>query len=700
MRATLIKKFLATARASDLGKHGSVLFVALTIANFSNYIFHFVISRMLGPSEYGALGALLSVFMLISVPAGALQVVVAKRIAQARVAMEPGAVGQLLRTLLQRGALVAVYCGVLVAAWSPALSHFLRLGSLIPGFLLAIFVIPAVLTPVYGGALQGQMRFKPFAVISVVATLLRLLFGIAFVAVGWGVSGAVAASVVSQIVGVGLAMLFLRKSLASALPGSVRLIGVVGQARTAMAALAGFWAVVSVDTVLARYFLDDNRSGIYAASAVLAHAVLFFPAAIAAVAFPRFAESQGRSVKARMMLFHSTIAVFSLGLLGALFLWAFGPLAMGVLFGEAFAAGGAVVGTLGFASAFLGLSSVLMHFHLASESRALWSFGLALVLEVAGIALFHDSPLQIALVVLAVSGMLCIINLIAAYASPREIEKIPQAGHELWGTNGQTIDLTVVVPAFNPGSQFGLYLEGLLNALDLSDTTYEVISVSDGSTDGSHSLAGELESRGVRSIYYQTNRGKGFALRTGLSNARGRYIAFIDSDGDLDPTEIKSFVTIMNTYDADLVVGSKRHPLSQVDYPPIRRLMSFTYYVFVRLFFGLKIRDTQTGLKLAKREVLAQVLPRMLEKRFAFDLEMLVVAKRLGFTRFFEAPVRIDYQFSSTISGKAAWRAFLDTLAIFYRCYILRYYDRPEEIETKPGTSVMETMPSTAGEII
>ena len=73
----------------------------------------------------------------------------------------------------------------------------------------------------------------------------------------------------------------------------------------------------------------------------------------------------------------------------------------------------------------------------------------------------------------------------------------------------------------------------------------------------------------------------------------------------------------------------------------------------------------------------AAALPRMVEKRFAFDLELFVVARRLGYTRVAELPVRIQERFSSTISPKAVWGMLLDTLGIFYRLRVLHYYDRP-----------------------
>src|SRR5207302_936457 len=125
-------------------------------------------------------------------------------------------------------------------------------------------------------------------------------------------------------------------------------------------------------------------------------------------------------------------------------------------------------------------------------------------------------------------------------------------------------------------------------------------------------------------------------------------------------------------YEPDIVFGSKRHPMSLVDYPATRRLYSWGYQQLIRLLFRLNVRDTQTGIKLARRDVLARSLPLMIEKRFAFDLELFVVARHLGYTRFFEAPVKIGERFSSTISLHAVRGMLLDTFAIFYRLRLLR----------------------------
>ena len=127
---------------------------------------------------------------------------------------------------------------------------------------------------------------------------------------------------------------------------------------------------------------------------------------------------------------------------------------------------------------------------------------------------------------------------------------------------------------------------------------------------------------------------------------------------------------------ADVVIGSKRHPDSKVEYPWHRRFISTTYFFLVKFLFGLPIRDTQTGIKLFRREVLAQVFPRMLVKRYAFDLELLTLAHHFGY-RIAQAPVTLETKrYQHRIRVIDILHTFWDTLAIWYRMHVLRWYDR------------------------
>lgn len=237
--------------------------------------------------------------------------------------------------------------------------------------------------------------------------------------------------------------------------------------------------------------------------------------------------------------------------------------------------------------------------------------------------------------------------------------------------------VSIVIPAYKEEKNIYRTVQDIIAAHDKLDYEYEVIVVVDGSPDGTAQEARRIRSPRLRVIEYQPNHGKGYAIKRGAREARGEIISFTDAGGDFDPRQFDRCIRLLEAFDADIVIGSKRHPASRVNYPRQRRLFSWCYQMLVRLLFGLKVTDTQTGLKFLRRQVASDVLPRVLVKQYAFDLEMLVVASQLGYNRIFEAPV--DLEFNTNGSG-INWRSiknmFNDTLAVFYRARILDYYRR------------------------
>ncbi len=238
--------------------------------------------------------------------------------------------------------------------------------------------------------------------------------------------------------------------------------------------------------------------------------------------------------------------------------------------------------------------------------------------------------------------------------------------------------ITVLMPAFNESENIASNLREVVATFRALNADFEVILIDDGSPDHTHIHASRVLAEYpefVRVVRYDTNQGKGGALITGSEYARGSFVVFLDADMDLHPSQLPVFFEIMQRTGAHAVIGSKRHPQSVVDYPFIRQIYSTGYYAIVRLLFGLPLRDTQTGLKLFRRELLDDVFPRILAKRFAFDIELLAVAHYLGYC-ITDAPVKLEFRRQM---GRISWpevsRIFFDTLAIFYRLRLRRYYD-------------------------
>jgi glycosyltransferase involved in cell wall biosynthesis len=216
--------------------------------------------------------------------------------------------------------------------------------------------------------------------------------------------------------------------------------------------------------------------------------------------------------------------------------------------------------------------------------------------------------------------------------------------------------------------------------LSRANRNFEIIPVVDGMLDNSLKEAKKVKDSRVKPVGYQTNHGKGYAVRYGFSVARGDVIGFKDAGPDLQAAALPVMLAQFEFQHADIVIGSKRHPDSKIEYPLIRKILSWGYQKFTKLLFGLDVTDTQVGMKIYRRKVLEDVLPRLLVKKFAFDIEILAVSYYLGYRNIFEAPVAIDlFSGRSSISWNKVLPVVLnmlkDTLAVFYRLRILRYYD-------------------------
>jgi glycosyltransferase involved in cell wall biosynthesis len=223
--------------------------------------------------------------------------------------------------------------------------------------------------------------------------------------------------------------------------------------------------------------------------------------------------------------------------------------------------------------------------------------------------------------------------------------------------------LSIVIPAYNEEKRIANTIMETCNTMNSFSIPYEIIIVNDGSKDRTFEEASRIadSQNNVKVVNYSQNGGKGNAIKYGCK--------FITGD-------IVTFLEIMKKDNVDIVTGSKRHPLSKINYPSDRKVLSWFYHLIIKSLFNLPVNDTQLGLKLFKREVIDEVIPKILVKRYAYDVEILVLANRKGY-KMVEAPVELNFRRKmSRINIRDIAKIANDTAAIFYRMYILRYYDR------------------------
>lgn len=242
---------------------------------------------------------------------------------------------------------------------------------------------------------------------------------------------------------------------------------------------------------------------------------------------------------------------------------------------------------------------------------------------------------------------------------------------------------SLVVPAYNEGLKIYDNLMTIVKTLDsfgdVVEDGFEIIPVNDGSRDNTGDelfRAGKDDER-IHPVSYEINKGKGGAVREGVCACKGDLIGFLDADLDLSPEHFRSFLKKQKESGCDIVIGSKMHQESKLEYPPARKLFSFGYYCLMKVLFGMKVKDTQTGVKLFKADIIKEVVALQRVKGYAFDVEQLALAFRMGAT-IVEMPITLEYQREESfgrIRFKDIWKMFTDTIGIWWNVRVHKTYN-------------------------
>lgn len=242
--------------------------------------------------------------------------------------------------------------------------------------------------------------------------------------------------------------------------------------------------------------------------------------------------------------------------------------------------------------------------------------------------------------------------------------------------------LTVIVPAYNEAPRIANSLVKLATLLRTAGVPAEILVVDDGSTDSTRAEAEKAMKElnaGGSVIGYARNRGMGHAVRAGAERSHGEWIAVVSADQDENPACVRRFLQCVADGEVDVVVGSKWHPGSEVEYPFHRRILSYAYCVLVHLLFCLPLRDTQ-GPMLVRGELGRQLFARVKTDGFAFSVEFLAQANREG-ARIAEVPITVRQ------TAKPGRRAVRSVFSIFVSTVLVARRLRVENLRARSNRS-------------
>ncbi|MCK9378721.1 MAG: glycosyltransferase family 2 protein [Candidatus Moranbacteria bacterium] len=232
------------------------------------------------------------------------------------------------------------------------------------------------------------------------------------------------------------------------------------------------------------------------------------------------------------------------------------------------------------------------------------------------------------------------------------------------------LHLSVIIPAYKEEERIGRNLLEIEKYLKGKNFEYEILVVVDGSPDNTAEVARNYSQQidNLRVIDNPENHGKGYVVRQGLLEAKGKYRLFLDADGSTSINHLDKFLPEIEKEGNDVVIGSRDidGAFIQIHQPKHREFMGNAGNWLIRIVLGLwSYPDTQCGFKMLSEKAANEVASRMVVDRFGFDFELIILAKKLGF-EIKQLPVRWMNEEGSTV-GLTGPNGFIQVLIDLFK---------------------------------
>ena len=406
---------------------GGLFYTLTTFAiSVSAFLFHVMVSRIVGPAEYGLVGSMLGIIALIIVPISAFQLSVTHSVS---------AIGNRrinINSILGKTFLVSSSISVICISLTSIIDHFLKSYSVLPFAVILLWIPFAATSAVVQGALSAQFKFVKLASALFIGNgIIRLLIGLLLVEKGSGALGVMLASLFGQIA-VFLCLFYLyrrgNKSVESAVDPKIS----IHQFLLTMSALIGGTLLISLDTLLSRHFLSLKLSGIYSSAATAAHIVFFIPTSFFIIIYSYLAKEGPLSYRG-ILIFRQFIAItivtsIAIGTVFSIF----SKKIMAILFGGDYVSGSKLIFLLSLESLFVGLIVIMMVFHIARNSKYALVPWMGVSLTCLTVIGLPKSQHNIALAILVSSFMTLLIIIAPIFTlivrkTPKDFRSIPKS---------------------------------------------------------------------------------------------------------------------------------------------------------------------------------------------------------------------------------------------------------------------------------
>ena len=344
------------------------MIIATFAANFLNYLFNVTAGRLLGRDAYSEFAALLSIFMIITLPTTSLQAMLAKKITEFRMVDDEGSIHEITIRCLQISLIVAAAVALVFLVFNGLLASYLHISGATPVLICGLAMALAVLIPAFYGVFQGYQWFILLGSVFFAYSAGRFVLGWFFIKIGWGVSGALLGGALSSIFVLAISVFVTREILFRRKTAErIRLWEIAKSYMPFILSNGIFLLLVSIDAVIAKRKFSSDIAGDYACAAFLGKMILYFPSSVGVVIFPKLVEAHVARRDTRRLLWKGLLVVLAgSATLSAIFI-AFPDFIITKLYGIEFIGAASILWMICLAMSVFTLVGMFIYYFLATE---------------------------------------------------------------------------------------------------------------------------------------------------------------------------------------------------------------------------------------------------------------------------------------------------------------------------------------------
>ena len=394
----------------EIVKGSFILFIMMNIFNFLNYVFHFSMARLLGPTDYSVLAVLMSIVYIFSVPAEGIQTVVSRYTVRFNIKKEHGKIKYLLIMAIKKLAYSSIILFLIYIPVAFFLGYFTKISAGLFIF-TGTLIFGILLVPVFRGIIQGEKKFKSLGYNMIIESILKVILSTIFVVVGFNVYGAVGGVISAVLITLLISFIFIKKIFKSKIE-KTKIEGILSYSFPVLIVIFTIMVMASLDIIFVKSVFSSETAGKYAVVSMLGKMIFFGTFSISKAMFPLTSENYDKGDKTKNIFKRAFFLVLGVCIVAVLGFWIFPKLIIGILFGSQYLDVSEILVFAGLSFSFLSLSNLSLIYLLSVRKKKLTWFVLFILLETVAFIFFHGSLKEFSIAFMIINLIMFIVSLI------------------------------------------------------------------------------------------------------------------------------------------------------------------------------------------------------------------------------------------------------------------------------------------------